>query len=145
MSSFTTVIDNLATTLTNNSALAAFCSAEWGKTLTVIKAYRQRQEISLSDLPLILITRPAVIKQFRIGARDGTHTVRLYAGFYQPDKTRALNEFIGFEEKIDDALLAADPNTIGAITISPLASQNDEGEFHPVYFTVMDAEITHRR
>lgn len=145
MGSFTTVIDNLALTILNNAALTTFCTAEWGKALTVVKAYRQRQEISLSDLPLLLITRPAVTKHFRVGARDGTHTVRLYAGFYQPDKTLAMGEFIGLEEKIDDALLAADPNTLGAITISPTSSQNDEGEFHPVYFTVMDVEITHRR
>lgn len=145
MSGFIDVIDNLITTLQNDAALASFCQTEWGKTLSVIKAYRQRQEINLSELPLILITRPAVIKQFRIGARDGAHTVRLYAGFHQPDKLKALNEFVEFEEKLDDALLSADPNILGAISISPTASQNDEGEFHPVYFTVMDIEINHRR
>lgn len=145
MGSFTAVIDNLATTLTNSAALQAFCQAKWGKSVTVGKAFRQRTEIGLSDLPIILITRPAVTKLFRIGARDGIHTVRLYAGIHQPDKLKALAEFIELEEKIDDALLAPDSNILGAISLSPIASQNDEGEFHPVYFTVMEVEISHRR
>lgn len=146
MGSFTTVIDNLATVLTDNSALQDFCQKKWGKPLTVAKVFRQRTEIGLSALPIILITRPAVEKPYEtIGAKEGRHTVRLYFGFHQADKNNALQEEIEYEEKIEDAILADSTLTGTAVYVKPKNSANDEGEFHPVYFTVMDIEIFHRR
>lgn len=146
MGSFTTVIDNLATVLTNNSALQAFCQAKWGKSVTVAKAFRQRTEIGLSDLPIILITRPAVEKPYEtIGAKEGRHTVRLYCGFYQDKKNNALQEGVEYEEKIEDTVLTNSTLAGTAVYVKPKNSVNDEGEFHPVYFTVMDVEIFHRR
>lgn len=145
MSSFTTVINNIVTTLQNDAALTLFCKTKWSRTLSIKKSYKKREEISIQDLPKILITRPNLEKSFLIGARDGTHTVRLYVGFFQNDKRRALEELIELEEKIDDALTTPEPAALGAISINPKASVNDEGEWHPAYFMVMDIEILHRR
>jgi hypothetical protein len=141
--SFTAVIDNLVATLQNDTALTAYCNSEWGKGLTVKPVYKHRTEINLTDLPIVLITRPTLKKIFLVGGpRNEVHTMRLYCGFHQPDRAKALAEFIEYEEKIDGALIA-DRNRGGhAIETDPLTSINDEGEFHPVYFMVMEANIT---
>lgn len=145
MSSFTTVIDNIVTTLQNDSALSAFCVAKWGKALTVKKVYKKRVEINLNELPIILVTRPSVEKEFLIGARDADHIVRLYAGFHQTDREKAQEEVIEFEEKIDDALLVDHTRGGTATNTNPKSSVNDEGENHPAYFMAMDVAIKHRR
>ncbi|MFA5354213.1 MAG: hypothetical protein WC291_08280 [Thermodesulfovibrionales bacterium] len=143
--SFTTVLSNLATTLQNNAALASFCTTKWGKALTVKRVYHKRTEINISDLPILLITRPMMDKKFYIGARDGHHTVRLYLGFRQEDREKAQAELVEAEELVDDAMMAVIPSSLGALNLVPQGSQNDEGEYHPVYFTVMDVMIHHRR
>lgn len=145
MSSFTAVINNIVTTLQNDSALTAFCTAKWGKALKVMKVYKRRVEISAEDLPVILITRPQVEKEFLVGARDADNMVRLYAGFQQDDREKALDEIIEFEETLDDALLVDHTRGGNAINTDPKASVNDEGEYHPVYFLAMDVAIKHRR
>lgn len=145
MSTFIDVINELVTTLQNDTALSSFSQTKWGKSLTVKKIFKERTEINTRDLPIILITRPSLEKSFLTGARDGAHTVRLYCGFHQNDRRRALEEFIEFEEKIDDALLNSQALESITLTINPLASANDEGKYHPVYFMVMDVEIRHRR
>lgn len=143
--SFSASLANLITLLQNNAALTAFCSAKWGKTLTVKASYRKRAEIKAGDLPLILITRPRVEKRFQVGARDGSHTAYLYALFHQDDREKGPLELIEFEEKIDDALLS-DPGLSGAaINTTPTESVNDEGKNHPSYCIVMELEIKHRR
>lgn len=145
MSSFTNVIANIVTTLENDSALATFCNTKWGKALTVKKIFQRRTEVGLNDLPLILVTRPSVDKEFLVGARDADNIVRLYAGFHQTDKEKAADEIIEFEEKIDDALMVDHIRGGYAKDTNPRASANDEGEYHPVYFIVMDVAIKHRR
>lgn len=144
--SFITAIDNLASTLQNDAALTSFCKTKWGRSLTVKKIFKKRAELSIQNLPKILITRPTVEKSYLINtARESKNTVRLYCIFYQSDPRRALNELIEFEEKIDDAITTPEPGTLGAISINSKASVNDEGEWHPVYAIVMDVEIKHRR
>lgn len=145
MASFVAIINNLVTTLDGDSALSAFCTAKWGKALKVLKIFKRRTEISANDLPIILVTRPDENKEFLIGARDVDHNVRLYAGFQQDDRENALEEMIEFEEKIDDALLVDHTRGGNAINTHPRASVNDEGEYHPVYFMVMDVAIKQRR
>jgi len=146
MSSFTTVIDNIVTTLQNDAPLDAFCKSKWGKPISVKKIFKKRAELSIQNLPKILITRPLTEKSFLINtSRESKNTVRLYCIFYQTDKRKALNELIEFEEKIDDAILMQSSETLGAISINPKGSENDEGEWHPVYAIVMDVEIQHRR
>lgn len=145
MSSGITIMNNIVTTLQNDSALAAFCTTKWGKALKVMKVYKRRIEISAEDLPIILITRPQVEKEFLVGARDVDNIIRLYAGFQQDDREKALDEIIEFEETIDDALLVDHTRGGNAINTAPKASVNDEGEYHPVYFIAMDVAIKQRR
>lgn len=139
------IVNNIVTTLQNDPALTTYCTAQWGKALNVLKVYKRRIEISAEDLPIILITRPQVEKEFLVGARDADHMVRLYAGFQQDDREEALDEIIEFEEKIDDALLVDHTRGGNAINTDPKASVNDEGEYHPVYFIAMDVAIKQRR
>lgn len=145
MSSGITIMNNIVTTLQSDSAVAAFCTAKWGKALKVLKVYKRRIEISAEDLPIILITRPQVEKEFLVGARDVDNIIRLYAGFQQDDREKALDEIIEFEETIDDALLVDHTRGGNAINTAPKASVNDEGEYHPVYFIAMDVAIKQRR
>lgn len=145
MPTFNDVIANLVTTLEGDSALSTFCTNKWGASLTVPRLYKNRTEIQVSELPVALITRPEVKKNFLIGARDAEHRVRIYLGFRQEDKLKAQEELIEVEELIDDALLADHTRGGKAIDTMPEASANDEGSFHPVYFLVMDVLIKHRR
>ena len=145
MASFTTVIANIVTTLQTDANLASFCSSKWGKALTVKKVFRKRAEINLSELPIILITRPYLDKEFLVGVKNADNIVRLYCGFHQTDREKALDETIEFEEKIDDALMVDHTRNGTAIDTNPQPSVNDEGENHPAYFMVMDVKIKHRR
>jgi len=143
--SFTAVTDDIKITLESDAALNAFCTSRWGRSLTVKKAFRQRTEINMSEFPIALITRPEVEKRFLIGARDATHTVRIYVGFKQTDPEAAQDDLVVLEELIDDALLADHTRGGTAMSTDPQASANDEGLNHPIYFMVMDVEIEHRR
>lgn len=145
MATFTKVIDNLIDTLKDNNALSSFVTEKWGKPLTVRKVFRNRIDISTEALPIIFVTRPSVKKDFTLSTRDGDHIVRLYCGFYQDDTSKALDEMVEFEEKIDDALLVDETRGGNAIDTVPEASDNDEGKFHPTYFMVMHMLIKHRR
>lgn len=145
MSSFVLPYNNIVTTLQNNSALSTFCNDKWGKALTVKKVYKKRIEINLDELPIILVTRPSVEKEFLIGARDADHIVRLYCGFNQADREKAQEEIVEFEEKIDDALMVDHTRDGTATNTNPKSSVNDEGENHPSYFILMDVAIKHRR
>lgn len=146
MSSFNDAIAQLITVLQNDSALAGFCSSRWGRSLTVKKVFKQRTEVSMNELPLCLITRPSVAYSFLSNTvRDGDHSVRLYLGFLQNDRRKALEEFVEFEEKVEDAFYANYTLNGTAINTTPESSINDEGKFHPVYFIVKEIKIRHRR
>lgn len=148
MGSFVDVINNIATTLQQDAALSSFCQSKWGRSLSVKKIFKERTEIGLNDLPSILITRPSTEKSFRIlgfNIRDWSNTVRLYCGFHQQDKLKALEELIEFEEKIDDALLFDSTRGGLALRTDPKTSVNDEGIYYPTYFLAMDVEIISRR
>jgi len=146
MSSFKDVVNNLVTTLQNDSDMSTFCKAKWNKNLSVKKVFKERNEINYNDLPIILITRPSIEKSFRIGGdRENKNIVRLYCGFLQNDKRQALDEFIEFEEIIDDVLLKDSMRGNYALDTDPVSSINDEGKYHPIYFMVMDVEILQYR
>jgi hypothetical protein len=143
--SFVDTLNNLKTTLESNANLQAFCQEKWGKALTVKKVFKQRSEVLIGELPIVLITRPERrSEEGLVRRKDNTHTVRLYAGFHQPDREKALDETIGLEEAIDNAVMA--DNLLGgtAAGTSFTSSQNDEGLFHPVYFQVIDFDILKR-
>jgi hypothetical protein len=146
MSSFLDSINLLVTALEINATLAAFAQEKWRKSVTVRKGFKRREEISTTILPVILISRPSIKKSFQIGnGREGANLVRLYAGFFQKDPRKGVEEIIQYEELLDDILSDMNPGEIGAIGIDPEVSTNDEGKYHPSYFTVMDVEITHER
>jgi len=141
------VINQLVSILQADEDLTAFCRQKWGKPLSVKKIFKRRTEINLHDLPIILITRPSIQKTYPIisAPKASEHTVRLYYGFHQNDKRIALEESIGYEEEIDDCLSAHYSLGLPDTVLKTVSSINDEGEFHPVYFGVMDVEVTHRR
>lgn len=142
MASFTAVITNIVTTLQNDAALTSFCMEKWGKALTIQREFKRRAELNLENLPIIFITRPSVERVFLMGeARELRHTVRLYCGFHQSDKTMAIDESVEFEERIVEALLLDITRGGNAIDTDPQTSINDEGEYHPIYFMILDLII----
>ena len=145
MTSFTLTTDNIRTTLEGDSALDSFCLSKWGKSLTVRKEFRNRAEVPTSDLPLIMITRPGTGRTDIIQGREWEHAVRLYCGFHQPDRTKAQDELVAFEELIEDALIADTMRGGTAIDTDPESTANDEGLYHPVYFMVMELKIIAER
>jgi len=145
MPTFKSVLENIQTTLREDSALIAFCTSKWNKSLKVESVYAERTEIQLSDLPIVLITRPSVEKVFKTRVRDSVHTVRLYCGFQQKDKLEAMSDLIELEELIDDALLKDHTRGGNAMDTNPGESINDEGKYHPVYFLAMNITVNHRR
>ncbi len=109
------------------------------------KVFKQRVEVSISELPIVLITRPQRSTEEGLARRkDNEHTVRLYAGFHNTDRETALDNLLYYEEYID-AAVTADPERGGtAASTEFVTSQNDEGLFHPVYFTVIELRIQKR-
>ncbi len=147
--SFNTALDEIKAALGADAALNAFCTAKWGSGITVKRVFRQRIEIPISSLPIILMTRPeATPGSYMNGEREYRHIVRLYAGFHQSDAEKAQEELVEFEELIEDALLSfRESNRFpeGVEDILPGESVNDEGRKPPVYFLVKDIEVEARR
>ncbi len=112
--SFVDTLKDMTTTLEANTGLLALCNTQFEKPHTVKRVYKQRVEVDLSALPLIMITRP-VLKpgRWRPTERDYTHTVRLYCGFQCDDRELAQELLIEFEEALDAAILVyKDPNKL---------------------------------
>jgi hypothetical protein len=147
--SFNTTLDDLKTNMEGNAALLSYCNTQFGKNHTVKRVFKRRTEVSLDELPIIMITRPEVTPgRWRPTERDYTHTVRLYCGFQCDDRELAQELLIGFEEALDAAILVfKDPNKLltGITDVDPQDAVNDEGYFHPVYFFVKDVEIIETR
>jgi hypothetical protein len=130
-------LDNLVTTLATDANLQAFAMATWGKRLTVEKGFLQRREISLSDLPLIRVTRP----QETLGSQEidpqAMAQFRLYIGFYQPDADTAVDQDITFNE-LTRATLRKNRRRGGTAQTTILGpTVTDEGQSHPAYFSIM--------
>ena len=143
---FLDVLDRVKTLLEGNADLQAFCLAKWNKTLTAVIGFRSRREISFSELPLVLITRPQVTERERVRAgREGRHTIRIYAGFSQNDAAAGARELIEFEEKIEDALTENNPFRELVLEAEVGESVNDEGAQPPAYFLVMQIRVLFRR
>lgn len=143
---FTEVLDRLKNVLVTNKNLQTLSMIAWKKQVAVKVMFRKRVEIPLSDMPVILITRPAVRDRDHVRDRQtARHTVRLYCGFVQNNHEAATAQQVDFEEAIDDALTKGNPLRDMALETNVTDSVNDEGYFHPTYFTVMDVEILHER
>ena len=153
MASFNDALDRLVTLALADATLQAFSQAKWGKALTIERIFKSRVMFSnnVSTLPFIMLTRPSIEEEYRLsGGRENTHMVRLYGLFLQPDRLKAQEEVIEFEEKLDDFLVSnyrikgAGGNPL-VQNVYPLRAANDEGLYHPVYAIVKDVEIVHRR
>lgn len=144
--SFVSVLNKLETTLKTDADLNAFCQGAWKKPVSVELVFKHRTEISLSDLPLVLITRPALVKRQHMPyAEKAVHQVRMYAGFLQKTAQLAQSQQVGFEEAISNAVTK--DGTLGGLALWAGVNDavNDEGVYHPSYFTVIDIEICFQR
>lgn len=146
--SFKAVTDNIKTTLAADTALAAWIATTFpGKTLTVKKAFKKRQEINPADLPLIMITVPKRRNtEGTIGTRRYESDVLIYAGFhFDGDPETAPGMVEEFESLIEDALLKDLRRGKTAVDTDFEESANDEGASHPDYFSVLQFKITSER
>jgi hypothetical protein len=146
--SFNTALDRLVVLIETDAPLQNFAMAKWQKRFTVKRKFLKRGPIHNTELPLIMITRPDVEKEFLIGGgRQKKNTVRLYVQFLQDDPEKAQSEVVSVEELLDTCLgetnyRIKDANGIPLVKrVSPGDSANDEGLFHPAYLMVMEIEI----
>lgn len=143
---FLDVLDRTKSLLESDADLSAFCQAKWGQALTAEIGYRARREIAFSELPLALITRPQISDRQRVRAgREGRHTIRIYAGFKNTDKTAGTRELVEFEEKIEDALTRHTPFSDLCLEAEVAESVNDEGAISPAFFLAMNLSVLFRR
>lgn len=142
-SSFLNVLDQLIKALEGDTSLVAFCKDTLGRSLTVRKALTRREEVLLTALPIVMITVPSQSSEYvAIGGRiERSYTVRLYCGFQEKDRVKAVENLIRFEEYIEQAILNNQTleDMVDNITIGD--SGNDEGGYHPVYFLVKNFTI----
>lgn len=113
------------------------------KVVKVIRRYKPRSEIHITDLPVIMITRPRMTASPDSNA-TGTqeHTMALYCGFHCEDRDQAQDVLIRFEEAIENAIMR-DPTLGRRVSYTePGDSANDEGKGHPVYFLVKEIKIS---
>lgn len=140
--SFVNNINAIKIRLENHAGLNSFCQNTFGKTLNVQKVYKNRKEIQLDDLPIVMITRPRKALTVSGEAPKKEQSVYLYAGFKQDDQEQALENSIQFEEYLEQAVIAKTQiqGDMGmAVFVDDTA--NDEGMFHPVYFMVMHLKV----
>jgi len=141
-SSFTDIVDAVATLLADDAGLAVLTADKWNSALTVTKAFKLRQEVKVTDMPLVMITVPGQTTEYGT-ARTlyRTYRLRLYCGFQQTDRVAAQEEAIKFEEAIEQAFFSSTAlDGLGAI-VKPGDSASDEGFYHPVYFFVKEIHI----
>lgn len=131
--------------LENNQALQQFCQEKFGKQLKVLTVFKQRTEIQMHDLPIVMITRPRVRREPQGNLSKKEHSVFLYAGFMSNDREQAPELSIEFEEKLEEAVRRKTSHPDDrSFYIAPADSSNDEGRFHPVYFLVIEFLIKDR-
>jgi len=143
MASFYVALTELKTVLADG--LQDFCSQRWSKLPTVTVSYRKRAEITLDEFPLVLITRPGVENMDDVmGIHQADHTVLLYAGFCENDREAATRAVIELEEEIG-AIIRGNRQLGGLLVDMEItASNSDEGNFHPVYFQVLEIKAKFR-
>jgi len=148
--SFTAIIDNIVTTLAGDAPLNDFCKQAFSRRLKVVKQLTPREDVTIDNYPLIMITRPEVDNDnHSASARaDIIHTVKLYCGFRVGDSVAStkphLDELIQFDEYIDQALLQS-PLRGGLGLMTKIGkSVNDQGAQPPEYFTEKLIYVTQR-
>lgn len=143
--SFVTVLDKIVDALKTDVNLTAFCKT-LGKEQTVRKGLKKREEILLTELPIIMLTVPQqTSEQAASGVLGKTYTLRLYCGFDESDRVKAVENLIKFEEFVEQALLNSATLNSAVALLVPGNSANDEGFFHPAYFLAKDFTVTVER
>lgn len=140
--SFTDITDLVVAALAGYADLKTFCISNWKKPPAVRKFYKKREEVSLTELPLVMVTVPSqrsTPAAARLLYRE--YTLRLYCGFQEDDRGKAQDLIIKFEEFIEQALLIDAVLNAQNIEIEVGDSANDEGQLHPVYFIVKEFTI----
>lgn len=143
MSSFFTALQELKALLTDG--LQTFCSERWGKLPKVTISYKKRAEIALDEFPRVFITRPTKEDDSEfVDVSQGNHSVLLYVGFCEHDAEKAAEYVIKLEEEIE-ALVTDNFELNGTVEeIVFVNSVSDEGNFHPVYFQVIELRAIHQ-
>lgn len=123
-----------------DSALQKFLSAHGLGSLKVKTTVRNKENISSNDLPIVMLSRPRLKRDREYGGTSNTHTVRIYAGFYQTKPDKRVMELLEFEELLSN-VFAADP-TLGELVegINLGESANNEGVIDTC-FMVMEIEV----
>lgn len=146
---FNDTLDSLKETFEASVPLDVFSKTRWGQSLTVKRVFRNRTEIAGSELPIILITAPQKIPgRFMNDLMESQHGVLLYCGFHQPDREKAQEELVQFEEIVEDTILTYRKTKrfpTGVEDIRPGEAANDEGRRPPIYFFVKHVEIDFTR
>jgi len=144
--SFTEVTDAIASALKDDAGLTELCTARWRRAQTVRKSLKLREEVSLTELPIIMITVPAMeVTRYPGGDFDRQYTIRLYCGFQQKAREKAVDELIEYEEKIEQALLNSAALKALVTDLITASSANDEGFNHPAYFLVKEFQVVVER
>jgi hypothetical protein len=135
--SFVDALARIVDILLADAALTDFITQNFDRPLSVRIAYKNREEINTSELPITLITRPE-----KTGEAEDTvngfyqHIVLFYIGFHCDDHEQGQLLLIKFEEFIEAALMK-NMDLGGLVTaITPGPSRNDQGMNHPEYFIV---------
>ena len=126
-----------------NQALQNYCTEKFGRELKVKRVFKNRIEINLNELPLIMITRPRVNRATQNGVISKSHSVFLYIGFSQEDLLKAQDNIVELDELVEVAVNERQTGDVPlAITVED--SVNDEGMYHPVYFNVTHLTVKDR-
>lgn len=143
--SFVTVLDKIVDVLKTDANLTAFCKT-LGKAQTVRKGLKKREEILINELPIIMLTAPQqTSEQAASGVLYKNYTLRLYCGFDEPDRVKAVDNLIKFEEFVEQALLNSTSLDSMVALLVLGNSANDEGFYHPAYFFAKDFTVTAER
>ncbi|MBI5189956.1 MAG: hypothetical protein HZA22_04725 [Nitrospirae bacterium] len=134
--------DNLAATLAADSALDAFCQANFGQSLSIRKGLRKRTEVQQHELPLVMVVRNGYEMEDKSGMRGRVkHKASLYVLYESPDADLAEDLLDELDGLLDMAVLK-DVNRGGLATNTRTLEMGfDEGRYHPVYGFVKLLEI----
>ncbi len=139
--SFTEITAIIIGALQGDAELKDFCRSNYQKPLTVRKGVKRREEIALTELPLVMVTTPFQQSVYEGAQMIGrTYTLRAYCGFQQGDRERAIDELLRFEELLAQSLLSVDMSN-DAILVTPGDSAYDEGFSHPYYFFLKEFRV----
>lgn len=143
--SFVEKFNAISIRVENNQPLRRFCQVKLGKTLTVMKVFKDKTEIDIDELPVVMLTRAGINRTFKGNISSKDHSVFLYAGFYAEDRLKAPEISIEFEELLENAVMTKTTHVNDKpMAIMPADSTNDEGKFHPVFFFVMEVMVRDR-